>query len=149
MQTFLPYPDFVESARCLDSRRLNKQIQETRQILRHLLGELPFKGGFRNHPAVLQWAGYEEALKLYQNCCIDEWLTRKKKNGEPITSNRDKYRNVNYDKLVFPWWLGDERFHSSHRGNLKRKDPSWYGQFNWPDLIHPYWWPVEVNNARK
>ena len=33
MQTFLPYPDFVKSAQCLDYRRLGKQRVEAKQIL--------------------------------------------------------------------------------------------------------------------
>ena len=40
-------------------------------------------------------------------------------------------------------WIGDERFHSSHRSNLLRKDPIYYGKYDWketPDL--PYYWPV-------
>jgi hypothetical protein len=36
MQTFLPYPDFAESARCLDRQRLGKQIVEVVQILQAL-----------------------------------------------------------------------------------------------------------------
>ena len=38
--------------------------------------------------------------------------------------------------------LGDERLHTSHRSNLLRKAPEWYGQFGWteaPDMA--YWWP--------
>lgn len=141
MQTFLPYACFRWSAKVLDSRRLNKQIQEGMQILSTLLGTTK-RTGWRNHPAVKQWAGYEEALKLYINCCIDEWLTRKKKNGEPITSNADKYQEIDYKKLCAPWWLGYTLYHSTHRSNLKRKYPEWYNQFNWseyPDL--PYIWP--------
>ena len=32
MQTFLPYPNFVASARALDTKRLGKQRVDTRQI---------------------------------------------------------------------------------------------------------------------
>jgi hypothetical protein len=41
-----------------------------------------------------------------------------------------------------PPWLGLEIYHASHRSNLLRKDPVWYGKFGWiesPDL--PYYWP--------
>ena len=34
MQTFLPYPDFAESAAVLDSKRLGKQRVEALQVLR-------------------------------------------------------------------------------------------------------------------
>jgi len=43
MQTFLPFPDFAESAKCLDNRRLGKQRVEAKQILRiNLLKSAPF-----------------------------------------------------------------------------------------------------------
>lgn len=130
MQTFLPYPDFRKSARVLDSRRLGKQRVEAYQILRCL--EVPNR--WRNHPAVKMWAGYEDALKMYMNACIDEWVAR-------------GYRNF-MEKMVhsscppMPSWLGDCRFHTSHQSNLIRKDPMFYGpKFpGVPDDI-PYYWP--------
>ena len=49
MQTFLPVPDFAESARLLDPARLGKQRVETLQVLRAI--ELP-DYGWASHPAV-------------------------------------------------------------------------------------------------
>jgi hypothetical protein len=49
---------------------------------------------------------------------------------------------IDHGSPMPPWW-GDPAFHASHRSNLLRKDPVWYGQFGWaepPDL--PYVWPV-------
>ena len=54
MQTFLPYPDFAESARCLDRQRLGKQRVETAQILRCIVENRT--GGWANHPAVRMWS---------------------------------------------------------------------------------------------
>src|SRR5690348_5136966 len=62
MQTFLPYADFTESARVLDRRRLGKQRVEAVQVLRGLT--VP-DYGWRRHPAVRMWTGYEEALVRY------------------------------------------------------------------------------------
>lgn len=62
MQSFLPYPDFARSARVLDDRRLGKQRVEALQIYRALTRE---KYGWRNHPAVLMWRSYDEALIAY------------------------------------------------------------------------------------
>ena len=62
MQTFLPYPDFLASARALDQKRLGKQRVEAIQVLRGLTRP---GYGWRNHPAVKMWAGYEEALTRY------------------------------------------------------------------------------------
>jgi predicted RNase H-like HicB family nuclease len=59
MQTFLPYLDFAECARVLDDRRLGKQRVEVLQIARAIT--VPGYG-WRHHPAVRMWRGYEEAL---------------------------------------------------------------------------------------
>jgi hypothetical protein len=46
----------------------------------------------------------------------------------------------------YPWWLGDNRLHSSHRSNLLRKMPDYYVQFKWTDdPAAPYWWPTQEN----
>ena len=62
MQTFLPYPDFRSSGLALDRRRLGKQRVEALQVLRGLV--VPGYG-WRHHPAVRMWTGYEEALVRY------------------------------------------------------------------------------------
>jgi len=74
MQTFLPYPSFTLSAICLDNKRLNKQILECDQILNALAPGST--SGWRNHPAVKMWRGYEPALIQYQNACMYEWKRR-------------------------------------------------------------------------
>lgn len=136
MQTFLPYSSFYRSARCLDYRRLGKQRVEAMQILHTLQGK---NQGWKNHPAVLMWEGHEWALGQYMNTCIREWIDRGYKNtmafyDEPKPEN---------DKPIYPEWLGDLEFHTSHQSNLLRKDLEWYGSFGWdvPDCL-PYVWPV-------
>ncbi|MCF8034895.1 MAG: hypothetical protein K9K66_17140 [Desulfarculaceae bacterium] len=134
MQTFLPYADFVRSARALDDRRLGKQRSEALTILRIVDGRTT-KQGWRRHPAVLMWQGCAEALKLYLNACLDEWAARGFKNSIP----REK---VDQRKLKWPWWLGREELHGSHRANLLRKAPEFYGKRGWSeDPQTPYWWP--------
>ena len=71
MQTFLPYADFKDSAKCLDFRRLGKQRVEAKQILDIITGVNP-TSRWRNHPAVKMWQGYEKALLLYQYEMIKE-----------------------------------------------------------------------------
>jgi len=61
MQTFLPYPDFIDSVKALDYRRLGKQRVEARQILNILL-ENRKNGGWVNHPCTKMWRGYHDAL---------------------------------------------------------------------------------------
>jgi hypothetical protein len=132
MQTFLPYADFEETARCLDRRRLGNQRLEALIILRTLRRQRA--SGWRHHPAVKMWRGYENALSHYLNVMCDEWVLRGYRNN--IRRRRVKV------PVKMPRWLGDERVHASHRSNLLRKDPAYYGRFGWgepPDL--PYFWP--------
>jgi len=147
MQTFLPYPDFKKSAKCLDWRRLGKQRVEAYQILRILCG-VNEGNGWVNHPAVRMWEGYEWALFDYICEICLEWIEVRgykdtiydKIDLLPIPGDPNLAINLN---LPMPPWFGDASFHASHRSNLLRKDPEWYGQFGWTepnDLA--YVWPV-------
>jgi hypothetical protein len=140
MQTFLPYPSFLESAKVLDNKRLGKQRVEAYQILRVLTGQ---SKGWRNHPAVQMWKGHEFSLRCYGRAICYEWIKRGFKDRLFIEfdmilgKNRDQHQPP-------PKWLGNERFHASHRSNLLRKDPKHYGQFGWkekPDQA--YFWPTK------
>ena len=132
MQTFLPYSSFRKSMKVLDWRRLGKQRVEAKQILNILLDRTETRG-WRNHPIVRMWDGYETALQLYFNNCVTEWIVRGYNNNmilEDIT-----------EPLIYPEWLGDKRFHSSHRANLLRKDEKFYSKYNWSeDKTNPYAW---------
>jgi len=134
MQTFLPYPDFEESAGILDYRRLGKQRLEADQIYR----TLSMGGGWKNHPAVKMWQGHEDALLLYRDAMIVKWIERGFKNTMPLLA-----ANFKKEAVSMPWWLGMEKFHSSHRSNLLRKDKAYYSRFGWiePDNLE-YFWPV-------
>lgn len=132
MQTFLPYPDFRNSLDCLDTKRLGKQRVEAMQLIRAL--ESPGSSRWENHPAAKMWRNNISALKLYHDIAIRAWVDRGYKNT---------MREYNIACDEFPVWLGGNNFHASHRSNLLRKDPIYYGKFNWhepPDL--PYIWPV-------
>lgn len=139
MQTFLPLPDFIDSLRTLDYKRLGKQRVETWQLLQALQGQTK---GWVNHPAARMWRGAESALCDYGIVSCALWIGQ-------------GYRDTMLDRFVAlrpllgpykaPLWLGDNAFHASHRSNLLRKDPVWYGKFGWsePDDL-PYVWPEEA-----
>lgn len=135
MQTFLPYKDFKKTARCLDYKRLGKQRVEAMQILNVLEGK---SEGWKNHPAIKMWKGYEEALKLYMNTIIAEWLER----GYNNTMLKAK---IDLSCLIFPPWIGKYKLHRSHKSNLLRKDYDYYKKFNWnvKDNL-PYYWPTNL-----
>lgn len=125
MQTFLPYPSFRRSAEVLDTRRLGKQRVETLQLLHTLHGH---REGWRHHPAVRMWRGYEDALALYGLVMSREWQHR-------------GHRDTCFDKigsflprgwrrpLRRPPWLGDPRLHLAHQAALVRKLPEHYRRF--------------------
>lgn len=147
MQTFLPYPDFRISAKHLDYRRLGKQRVECKQLLNALgyhivVNQLmaypngPLKMGWANHPATKMWRGYELALAEYQADMIREWESRGYNNTMERVIIPDEV------DLVYPPWLGDEAFHASHRSNLLRKDPVFYGKYGWTEPHDlEYIWP--------
>jgi len=139
MQTFLPYPDFQETARVLDYRRLGKQRIEGRQIMMALLNLTESKA-WRNHPATRMWKGYEGSLARYCFDICQEWIRRGYKDNQ--LEFFKKYVDTLPDDL--PSWFGDHDFHSSHRSNLLRKDKEFYSKFGWdePDDL-PYIWPVK------
>lgn len=134
MQTFLPYPSFYDVAHTLDDKRLGKQRVEGLQII-NVITTPNYVGGWMNHPAVNMWRGYEDALKMYTNCVIVEWIRRGYQNTMQLYEISSP--------IVLPWWLGDERVHSSHKSNLLRKYPEYYSQFDWEVSAElPYFWPV-------
>jgi len=133
MQTFLPYPNFEKSLRCLDSRRLGKQRGEAFQILNIILNRTQTKG-WRNHPAVKMWKGKANSLKEYFNKSLEIWISRGYKNN----MKKEKIRG----KIVYPSWLGNRKFHSSHKSNLLRKNKKHYSQFGWKETDNlDYIWP--------
>lgn len=138
IQTFLPFANFAQSAKVLDGSRLRKQQTEAEQILKTL--QSPEQKGWRNHPAVLQWKGYEDALQYYiatisQECVSRGYIGRTESFGW-------------MGKM--PPWMGREDIHSSHRSRLLfkgrvdaasealkkhlkvRSINSWFKQNGWP-----------------
>lgn len=150
MQTFLPHPGFRASALVLDRRRLGKQRVEALQVLRGLV--VPGYG-WRRHPAVRMWAGYEEALVRYGLDVCAVWRERGHQDScaatlvadlaavRPHAPVRDQPALTAAGEL--PPWLGDEGFHRSHQSALLRKDPHTYAPLfpGVPDDL-PYVWPT-------
>tara|TARA_A100001515_G_C4491187_1_gene183397 strand:- start:119 stop:514 length:396 start_codon:yes stop_codon:yes gene_type:complete len=128
----------------LDDKRLGKQRVEALQIYNVLVGNLTKKGkpykGWLRHPAVLMWDGHVEALLLYKNKMIEEWILRGFNNTMELVGLPDS--------IKMPSWLGDDRVHASHRSNLLRKDFKYYSnksrklfgkQWSEPTDMEYYW----------
>jgi len=141
MQTFLPYSDFKKTFKVLDYKRLGKQRVETMQILNVLTDKQKTKG-WVNHPAVKMWSGYENALMLYHDLCILEWIKRGYKNSMEFKINTNLLETF---KPEMPWWMEDENMHRSHRARLIEKDRNFYlSKFPDDDGFNngKYFWPV-------
>lgn len=173
MQTFLPFKDFKASAKVLDYSRLGKQRAEVKQLLIGIyFQELKTNGVLasqarinpeilssdfykiaRNHPAKIMWEDYPFALIAYGLAICKEWRSRgyADETLESIEAFGQLNSKIpleqsllekNWPNLLPPW-LGDEKLHLSHRSNLLRKDPVWYGCVQgWTDPKDlEYFWP--------
>jgi hypothetical protein len=137
MQCFLPYADFTKTFRCLDYKRLGNQRMESSILLQ----SITVGNGWSFHPASRMWKNYSNALSLYLNMCIKEWINRGYKNNMKLIE-------IEKDSVSLPPWMGDERLHSSHRASLLYKNPIYYGQFGWKEEPRiNYFWPVK-NTSR-
>jgi GNAT superfamily N-acetyltransferase len=154
MQTFLPLPSPAESAAILDDRRLGKQRVEAKQILIALGVDVGEHRGnpssqWRHHPAVRMWRGFERSLSHYAIAVCQEWR-RRGFNDSLLEQFEEASRDIlaSYCEVSpssafgTPAWLGNEAVHRSHRSNLLRKSPEFYGQFGWAEPSNlPYVWP--------
>lgn len=133
MQTFLTHIyDFEQNARTLDSKRLNKQLLEGRQIYAALTGR---SAGWKNHPATKMWFAHENMLIEYLRAIKNECERRDIRTMNNWNALMEMH-DMNYDRgdnLVAPHWMEDEeqseRIMLTHRGNLYKKDPIYYNQF--------------------
>lgn len=143
MQTFLPYPDFEKTAKCLDYRRLGKQRVEAYQILKCLIIK---ESRWYHHPAVLMWKGYEGALAQYAIAICNEWIKRGYKDTlrckileiiDPTNLHDDEF-------ILLPWWFDNKYIYISHQSNLVRKFPEHYQKY-FPGVSNdiPYYWPTK------
>lgn len=152
VQTFLPDADFALSARSLDLKRLGKQRVECLQVLRGLTVE---GYGWRHHPAVHMWRGYEEALGRYSFTCCEVWV--ESGFGDTCAATiRGELAAIGIVSVrtqpaleaagALPPWLGDQAFHRSHRSALVRKEPAFYRP-KFPDVADdlPYVWPTRTS----
>ena len=148
MQTFLPYPDFQQSAAVLDRIRLGKQRVEALQTLRALV--IP-EYGWQSHPAIRMWMGHVPALTMYGLAMVDEWIAR---GGEDTTRAKILEFAPQADhaayaaKIPMPPWLGEPDLHLSHRSRLLQKEPRFYSElfpgtpadleYVWPEPRHEF-----------
>ena len=108
----------LETAKCLDARRLNKQIIECKQILKAINGE---SKAWVNHPATLQYKNNICWLQCYM------WCLEGYRDGKiDIASFYDEV-----SKKHTPKWHTD-RYLTQMKRRLYTKNNNYY--FQWKEL---------------
>jgi Pyrimidine dimer DNA glycosylase len=140
--TFMPYPNFKESIKCLDRQRLNSQRREALHILKASLGMVrPFK----SHASIKMWSGAEKALCLYGLEACNEWYNRGYVDNQGLLFELIDHQEFRNKPLIMPRWLGCEQFHSNQRARLLSKNYTWYSQFSWKEEpTEIYWFPESL-----
>lgn len=124
MQTFMPYPDFEQSARALDRQRLGSQRLEAYRLLLAVTGA---SDAWSHHPACTMWRGYEAALEAYYAAICREWIHRGYQNTMPVIVPRPP------EMITLPQWATDPAVHEMYRAVLVGKLPEHYATL-WPDV---------------
>ena len=117
MQVFIPYQSPIDVAKCLDRRRLHKQILEANQILSACLGESKV---WRNHPVVKMYIHHTTWLSFYRDC-LKSYLDDDIEQAQSISDYADELYRPNFITSS----LCDQ-----HKRRLFTKDPSFYSFFS-------------------
>jgi hypothetical protein len=89
------------------------------------------------------WRGHVDALKLYYNTIVEEWIKRGFKN------NMKLYKISPY--VEAPWFVKNPNVNYSHQASLIRKYPDYYGKIFTPPpvfLDYKYIWPSDLQESQ-
>ena len=128
MQILLPYREPIEIARCLDRKRLRRQIVDCRQILR-CIDKKKF-----NHPVVRMYKDHRGFVENYM------FVMECHKRHDDATA--EFFSTVAL--CLLPSFITDE-FINHHRSRLYTKDSSRYGMFSEYGTSHENWYIVDGN----
>jgi len=137
MQIFVPYVQPYKTARCLDNRRLAKQIIEVIQILS---ANTKVDVGWKipkyiyNHPTTKLYYDYKGLLYLVDYLFFILYEYKKRKNKEHKCQRLFKYFDkwhvlfISLDENWIPEHLTEE-FCTKHQQLLLKKDFNYYNKF--------------------
>ena len=134
MQVFIVGSAY-ETAKALDTRRLNRQISEAKTILAALKGAK----AWNHHPCVLQYKGHERWLNNYLSCLMR--YQAGKIAGAKVSSL--------WCKLCTPPFHTEE-FLENMKKRLYTKAPHLYSQWSYLGTSDEnwYWSPIEKQFIR-
>src|SRR4051812_24913727 len=106
MITFLPYPNYRQSAAVLDRQRLGQQRTEGLWVAESIV-----KGINLTQPLVKMWKPWLNSLIEYGKAICDEWVARGHEDEMWI-----RYHVLTVKGgISVPPWLGSPKLHQSHR----------------------------------
>ena len=159
MQTFLLHKAFKETAKLLDTPRLQKQRVECFQIYNAIIGlrldsvtqEIVGEAkGWTAHPAVRMWKDAPAFLCLYAQYISKECDAREIADHRMLNAFFSS-RMMRHPFRVPDWASNEkerERIIHSHRCNMIRKDPEFYGpkfpELTMVDSFTPYFWSAKT-----
>lgn len=129
--TWLPYPDYKESASALDSQTLILQVDHVLAVLDvlHETSTSTFKGA--PDRLVNMWRGHEPQLCEYGLEILEEAQSRPadiritKEDQDTLEWHLDCASSGDFS-LEKPKWFGDIDLHNSHKSGLLRLRPEYY-----------------------
>lgn len=128
MQVFMPYPCFIDSVGCLDTRRLINQVTNESYVM--------IRNKWPNHPAAQIWADHKWAMAKYCMCGLRE-LQARGAIKHSVYSHWAKYYGSWLGrfakKRTLPPIMGYEPYHASHRSQLLAKAPRFYAGYGWKE----------------
>lgn len=115
----------LETARALDPKRLNRQIQETKVILAALNGAKAWS----NHPCVLQYRGCENWLAAY-SLCLESFVSKRDMEATIANVYAGMYRpdwhtQEYYDQMKRRLYTKDQE-HYAQWAHLGKSNENWY-----------------------
>lgn len=142
MQVFVPFSKPMACAMVLDSRRLNKQVIECRQILAAIRGE---KSAWAHHPCVLMYSNHVEWLENYMKCldCVREARNVHHEDADEGVELLDLAEewSAQANKNTPPFLT--EEFCEQHRRRLYTKNEEVYSQFKKYGTSYENWYFVD------
>lgn len=129
MQVFVPYPSPLDTAMCLDAKRLEKQIAECDQILSVLDGDAK---GRKSHPIFKMYRPYADWLSAYRQV-----LSFFSVGDEAFAKWYIDYANNHRPPFL------TKEFCDQHKRRLYTKSPALYPQFAELGTSEENWYVVD------
>lgn len=84
------------------------------------------------------WKGFEPALNMYGRAICSEWISR-----GYVDNMIDRFEI--HSSYELPAFIGNEKFHASHRSALLFKKYDYYIKFGWTEPAeYNYVWPTKI-----